>query len=230
MSQNSKSKRLWEYSEPMTHGILTELKSFFWQLLPQYCECFQYVPSWYLRNLVHDFFKQSCVSQARSVRILPLPVDFFDVIWFWLKFSHSLHDSCSALFLFGFFLVQLPHHVPFQVEGRIECFRAFTTQMFVSHPHLFLSYESAKTSSWFHLFLLDFHFVNRGSIVWLLVMDAASRIKLWSKQLKTAEIRRFERPQLVETCLKVPTFDCEKEESKDLLSVVLSPKDWKVLS
>ena len=72
--------------------------------------------------------------------------------------------------------------------------------------------------------------VNRGSIVWLLVMDAASRIKLWSKQLKTAEIRRFERPQLVETWLKVPTFDCEKEESKDLLKIVLSPKDWKVLS
>ena len=72
--------------------------------------------------------------------------------------------------------------------------------------------------------------VNRSSIVWLLVMDAASRIKLWSKQLKTAEIRRFERPQLVETWLKVPTFDCEKEESKDLLKIVLSPKDWKVLS
>ena len=74
--------------------------------------------------------------------------------------------------------------------------------------------------------------LNRSSIVWLLVMDAASRIKLWSKQLKTAEIRRFERPQLVETCLKglkVPTFDCEKEESKDLLSVVLSSKDWKDL-
>ena len=28
--------------------------------------------------------------------------------------------------------------------------------MFVSHPHFFLSYESAKTSSWFHLFYLIF--------------------------------------------------------------------------
>ena len=69
-----------------------------------------------------------------------------------------------------------------------------------------------------------------NSRVWLLCMDAASRIKLWPKQLKTAEIRRFERPKLVETCLKVPTFDCEKENPKDLLKVVLSPKDWKVLS
>ena len=78
-------------------------------------------------------------------------------------------------------------------------------------------------------FLFRLGALNRSSIVWLLCMDAASRIKLWSKQLKTAEIRRFERPQLVETCLKVPTFDCEKEESKDLLSVVLSSKDWKDL-
>ena len=104
MSQNSKSKRLWECSEPMTHGILTELKSFFWQLLSQYYECFQYVPSWYLRNLVHDFFNQSCVSQARSVRIFPLPVDF-------LRLSDSdknfltLCMTVVLLFLFlGFFL------------------------------------------------------------------------------------------------------------------------------
>ena len=58
-------------------------------------------------------------------------------------------------------------------------------------------------------------------------MDAAGRIKLWSKQLKTTEIRRFERPKLVETCLKVPTLDCEKETPKDLLIVVLSSRDWK---
>ena len=83
---------------------------------------------------------------------------------------------------------------------------------------------------WSQSAFLPYQELNRSSRVWLLCMDAAGRIKLWSKQLKSAEIRRFERPKLVGTCLKVPTFDCEKGNPKDLLKVVLSPKDWKVLS
>ena len=50
--------------------------------------------------------------------------------------------------------MQFAHHVPLQAEGRIECFRAFISQIFVRHPHTFLSHENAKTSCWLHLFNL----------------------------------------------------------------------------
>ena len=103
MSQNSKSKRLWECSEPMTHGILTELKSFFWQLLSQYCECFQYVPNWYLRNLCHDFFKVASIKPEVS--------EFFRCLLISLRLSDSdknfltLRMTVVLLFFFlGFFL------------------------------------------------------------------------------------------------------------------------------
>ena len=103
MSQNSKSKRLWECSEPMTHGILTELKSFFWQLLSQYCECIQYVPIWYLRNLCHDFFKVASIKPEVS--------EFFRYLLISLRLSDSdinfltLRMTVVLLFFFlGFFL------------------------------------------------------------------------------------------------------------------------------
>ena len=73
-------------------------------------------------------------------------------LWeWWQKLSHFAHDSCSALFLFWLFFVKSAHHVHLQAEGRIKCFIALTTQVFVSHFHIFLSHESAKTSFWFHL-------------------------------------------------------------------------------
>ena len=103
MSQNSKSKRLWECSEPMTHGILTELKSFFWQLLSQYCECFQYVPNQYLRSLCHDFFKVASIKPEVS--------EFFRCLLISLRLSDSdknfltLRMTVVLLFFFlGFFL------------------------------------------------------------------------------------------------------------------------------
>ena len=103
MSQNSKSKRLWECSEPMTHGILTELKSFFWQLFSQYCECFQYVPNSYLRNLCHDFFKVASIKPEVS--------EFFRCLLISLRLSDSdknfltLRMTVVLLFFFlGFFL------------------------------------------------------------------------------------------------------------------------------
>ena len=59
-------------------------------------------------------------------------------------------------FVLGFCLCSplTSHHVPLQAEGRIECFRAFISQIFVRHPHTFLSHENAKTSCWLHLFNL----------------------------------------------------------------------------
>ena len=51
------------------------------------------------------------------------------------------------------------HHVPLQVEGQIKCFRALTTQVFVSHLHIFLSHKSAETSFLFvHLHVTYLHF------------------------------------------------------------------------
>ena len=99
MSQNSKSKRLWECSEPMTHGILTELKNLFWQLLSQYCGCFQYVPNWYLRNLCHDFFKVASIKPEVS--------EFFRCLLISLRLSDSdknfLTFRITVVLLFFFF-------------------------------------------------------------------------------------------------------------------------------
>ena len=86
------------------------------------------------------------ISSIKVASIKPEVSELFLCLLISLRFSdsdkklpHSPHDSCSALFLFGLFPVQSAHHVPLQVEGRIECFRAFTTQMFVSHPQFFFS-------------------------------------------------------------------------------------------
>ena len=95
MSQNSKSKRLWECSEPMTHGILTELKSFFWQLLSQYCECFQYVPIC------------AMISSINVASIKPEVSEFFRCLLISLRLSDSDKNFLTlciiVVLLFSFF-------------------------------------------------------------------------------------------------------------------------------
>ena len=93
------------------------------------------------------------ISSIKVASIKPEVSQLFRCLLISLRLSDSdknfLTLCITVVLLFFFFwllLVQFAHHVPLQVEGRIECFRAFTTQMFVSHPHFFLSYESAKTN------------------------------------------------------------------------------------
>ena len=99
------------------------------------------------------------ISSIKVASIKPEVLQLFRCLLISLRLSDSdknfLTLCITVVVLFFFFwllLVQFAHHVPLQVEGRIECFRAFTTQMFVSHPHFFLSYESAKAAADFTFF------------------------------------------------------------------------------
>ena len=99
------------------------------------------------------------ISSIKVASIKPEVSQLFRCLLISLRLSDSdknfLTLCITVVLLFFFFwllLVQFAHHVPLQVEGRIECFRAFTTQMFVSHPHFFLSYESAKAAADFTFF------------------------------------------------------------------------------
>ena len=93
------------------------------------------------------------ISSIKVASIKPEVSQLFRCLLISLRLSDSdknfltLRMTIVLLFFFlGFFIVQFAHHVPLQVEGRIECFRAFISQIFVRHPHTFLSHESAKTS------------------------------------------------------------------------------------
>ena len=84
------------------------------------------------------------ISSINVASIKPEVSQLFRCLLISLRLSDSdknFFTICITVVLLFFFfwllLVQFAHHVPLQVEGRIECFRAFTTQMFVSHPHFF---------------------------------------------------------------------------------------------
>ena len=72
--------------------------------------------------------------------------------------------------------------------------------------------------------------LNRSSRVWLLCMAQPAGSSSDQNSWKLRKQGGLKGQSWTETCLKLPTFDCEKETPKDLLKIVLSPKDWKVLS
>ena len=91
--------------------------------------------------------------------------------------SCDINSTLGSVVPLALFLVRFAHHVPLQVEGRIECFRAFTTQYLSDTLTLFSLTKMPKPAAdftfltWFScdgFFSCVFTCLSIQTLIWIL--------------------------------------------------------------